>query len=110
MPTKIAKSFTFNIFMDSRNAQGFTPSFWGGVCGSVSDCKPMTIEKSPARNSMSPCTLGITSPPASQRHPVSSQPAAIHPSVPQTRIAPNSFSESSRLIIAIELVSASVGA
>ncbi len=110
MPRKIANSRVFSILIDSRNAHGLTPSFWGGVCGSVSAWNPMTIDATPARTSASARTAGATASAARERHTVSNSPAAIQPSVPHTRIAPNSFSESVRLIIAIELVSASVGA
>jgi len=59
---------------------------------------------------MSPAMAGSTSLSPNQRQPVSIQPAAIQPSVPHTRMAPNSFSESSMLAIAIEFVRARVGA
>ncbi len=47
---------------------------------------------------------------ARKRQPVSDQPAAIQPIVPQTRTRPKSFSESFRLMKAMEFVRARVGA
>ena len=37
-----------------------TPSFRGGVCGSVNDWSPITIERTPASSSVSPATFGVT--------------------------------------------------
>jgi hypothetical protein len=70
----------------------------------------MMSEKTPARRSVSPFRAMPSGDFASQRQPVRAQPAAIQPIVPQTRMAPNSFSEFCRLTKAIEFVRASVGA
>jgi hypothetical protein len=80
------------------------------VCGSESAWSPITIEQRPASTSVSGPIRGAPPLSSSQRQPVSANPDAIHPSVPQTRMRPNSASESLRFIIAIELVSARVGA
>jgi hypothetical protein len=108
--TKIRKSRSRSILSDSRNAHGRAPSVRGGVCGNVCDWRPITIDRMPASTKVSPATGGAVPRSTSDRHPVSARPAAIHPSVPQTRMPPNSASESLRLIIARELVSARVGA
>ncbi len=70
----------------------------------------MTMENPPARKSMSPLIMRDPLPPPTVRQPESARPAAIHPMVPHTLMAPNSFSESFRLIMATELVRARVGA
>jgi hypothetical protein len=64
----------------------------------------------PARKRVSPGTAKVALLAAMMRQPDSKSPAAIQPMVPHTRMRPNSSSESFRLIMAIELVSARVGA
>ncbi len=54
MMMKIRKFRSFIIFMASRKAQGFWPSFRGGVCGKENAWTPMIREKTPANRSISP--------------------------------------------------------
>src|SRR3990170_5259246 len=107
---KTRKFRSFIIFKASRKAQGFTPSFRGGVWGNENAWTPMMMEKPPARRSISPLKARPLVDWAPIRHRVRRYPAAIQPTVPQTRILPNSFSEFWRLMKAMELVRARVGA
>ena len=110
MTAKMRKFRSLNILSASRKAQGLAPSFLGGVLGNPNDRKPMSREKTPARMSMSPRMAISSGDLASMRQAARASPAAIQPIVPQTRILPKSFSESRRLMKAMELVRARVGA